>query len=88
MSSVIIEKNIIAFNESAGVKAMEHVNTSMSGNDVYKNGIMPSNLPAGNFTVDPKFTLPKDKLDFSLQADSPLKSLLANNEEIGARASY
>ena len=88
MSSVIIEKNVIAFNESAGVKAMDQVKTSMSGNDFYKNGITPSSLPAGNYTADPKFTAPKDKLDFSLQADSPLKSLLANNEEIGARASY
>jgi hypothetical protein len=87
-SSVIIERNIIAFNESAGVKAMDQVKTSMSSNDFYKNGIAPYNLSPNNYTADPKFTAPKDKLDFSLQADSPLKSLLANNEEIGARASY
>jgi hypothetical protein len=87
-SNAIIEKNIIAFNESAGVKTMEQVRTSMAGNNFYKNGIMPSSLPPNNFAADPKFTAPKDKLDFSLQADSPLKSLLSNNEEIGARASY
>jgi hypothetical protein len=87
-SNVIIEKNIIAFNDNAGVKAMEPVKTSMSSNNIYKNGIAPPSLPADNYSADPKFTAPKDKLDFSLQADSPLKSLLANNEEIGARASY
>jgi hypothetical protein len=87
-SNVIIEKNIVAFNENAGVKTMEPVKTSMSGNNFYKNGIAPPSLPPDNYAADPKFTAPKDKLDFSLQADSPLKSLLANNEEIGARASY
>jgi hypothetical protein len=87
-SSVIIERNIIAFNESAGVKAKDQVKTSMGSNDFYKNGIAPYNLSPNNYTADPKFTAPKDKLDFSLQADSPLKSLLTNNEEIGARASY
>jgi nitrous oxidase accessory protein NosD len=87
-SNVIIEKNIIAFNESAGVKAMEPVKTSMSGNDFYKNGIAPPSLSADNYAADPKFTAPRDNLDFSLQADSPLKSLLPNTEEIGARAPY
>jgi len=86
-SNVVIEKNIIAFNQNAGVKAMDRVKTSQTGNDVYQNGAS-GNLPPDNFTADPKFTAPRDKLDFSLQADSPLKRLLANNEEIGARASY
>jgi parallel beta-helix repeat protein len=81
-SNIIIENNIIAYNEQNGLKMDESVKFSLTKNDFFQNGIMPRGLPENNFLLDPKFKEPKGKLDFSLQADSPIRN---KNEDIGAR---
>jgi hypothetical protein len=85
-SNVVLEYNIIAFNQQAGIKARGHVKTSITANDFYKNGAIPDVVADKNYSVDPMFAAPRDKLDFSLLPGSPLKAILANNEEIGARS--
>lgn len=84
-SNMVLENNIIAFNGQAGLKMHESVKFSLTKNDFFQNGIMPNGLPENNFLLDPKFTDPKTKLDFSLRADSPLRN---KNEEIGARLDH
>jgi len=85
-SNVIIEKNIIAFNQNFAIKHSENAKTSLSHNDFFKNGISPSFSLENNYNVDPKFISPIKELNFSLNVDSPLKKILFNNnqEEIGA----
>jgi hypothetical protein len=88
-SLVVLESNIIAFNQNEAVKIVENVRTSMANNDFFKNGRTPSAQPSKNYSLDPHFTAPRGKLDFSLAADSPLKSLISSiNSEIGAHFSY
>jgi hypothetical protein len=88
-SNVVMECNIVAFNGNESVKIFDGVKTSMTNNDFFKNGGKPSAQASINYSADPKFVAPRDKLDFSLQADSPLKSLFSTlNAEIGARFTY
>jgi hypothetical protein len=41
-----------------------------------------------NFSLDPKFSDPKVKMDFSLQQDTPLHSMEMKIGELGARLAY
>jgi hypothetical protein len=87
-SSVIIENNIIAFNERFGLKADDSVKMAANNNDFFRNGGMQNGAPEKNLALDPKFSEPKGKMDFSLQQDSPLLPLEIKTGEIGARFAY
>jgi hypothetical protein len=70
------------------VKTDESVKVSSTHNDFFQNGSMfklPEDL---NFSLDPKFSDPRKKMDFSLQQDSPLRSVETKAGEIGARLAY
>jgi Periplasmic copper-binding protein (NosD) len=86
-SNMILECNIIAFNQNEAVKSLDPTKTSMTNNDFYKNGRAPSTQPSNNFSLDPNFTAPRSGFDFSLAPDSPLKSTMSGmNVSIGARS--
>jgi len=87
-SSVIIENNIIAFNVRFGIKADESVRISASNNDFFQNGGMAYGMGDKNVALDPKFTEPKKKMDFSLQQEAPLRSAEMKTGELGARSGY
>jgi hypothetical protein len=87
-SSVIIENNIIAFNERFGIKADESVKMAAANNDFFQNGSMQYGANDKNFTLDPKFSDPRKKMNFSLQQDSPLLPVEIKTGEIGARLAY
>jgi hypothetical protein len=88
-SNVVLEFNIIVFNGNLAVKTTDRVRTSLANNDFYGNGRNPSIDGADNLSVDPKFSAPRNKLDFSLMPDSPLqKSFSGATISIGARFSY
>jgi hypothetical protein len=87
-SSVIIENNIIAFNERYGIKADESVKMAANNNDFFQNGSMQNGDSDNNLKLDPKFSEPRAKMDFSLQQDSPLLPVQIKTGEIGARLAY
>ena len=87
-SSVIMENNIIAFNSRFGIKPDESVKLSSVHNDLFQNGGMTKEADDQNFALDPKFSDPRKKMDFSLQQDSPLRSVETKAGEIGARSGY
>lgn len=87
-SSVIIENNIIAFNERFGIKADESVKMAAANNDFFQNGSMQYGTTDKNFLLDPKFSDPRKKMNFSLAQDSPLLPVATKTGEIGARLAY
>ncbi|HMD69223.1 MAG TPA: right-handed parallel beta-helix repeat-containing protein [Chitinivibrionales bacterium] len=85
-SNMILECNIIAFNQNEAVKTLDLSKMSMTNNDFFKNGRTPNAQSSNNFSLDPKFTAPREGFDFSLAADSPLASTMSGaNVSIGAR---
>jgi hypothetical protein len=87
-SNVILENNIIAFNDRFGIKTEGPAIISSAQNDFFENGSMPYGSAEKNFKIDPKFSDPKKKMDFSLQQDSPLHSVEIKTGELGARLAY
>ncbi|MBD3419966.1 MAG: hypothetical protein GF398_07615 [Chitinivibrionales bacterium] len=64
-SSVIIENNIIAFNERFPYKILpEAEKVKMTNNNFYQNLWQPTALPSGNFSYDPKFAAPRSGMNF------------------------
>jgi hypothetical protein len=86
-SIVVLENNIIAFNQRLGIKISEEtVTVNLIKNVFFQNGSMSYIIKLdGNFTCDPKFVEPK-KMLFSMQPDSPCKHKGANDEDPGARS--
>jgi parallel beta-helix repeat protein len=87
-SSVIIENNIIAFNERFGIKADESVKMAAANNDFFQNGSLQYGASDKNFSLDPKFSDARKKMNFSLEQDSPLLPVEIKAGEIGARLAY
>jgi hypothetical protein len=87
-STVIIENNIVAFNERFGLKINEEtVTAQLVKNVFFGNSTMSYIKLDGNFTGNPMFVDPKT-LNFQLQAASQCKQKAADNLDIGALEDY
>jgi hypothetical protein len=87
-SNVILENNIIAFNDRFGIKIEGPAIISSAQNNFFQNGTMAYGTGENNFVLDPKFTEPRKKMDFTLQQDSPLHSVEIKAGVLGARLAY
>ena len=86
-SPVIIQNNIIAFNERFGVRLQgdESKDLRILSNDIYGNLIGAYPIPDDNFTFDPVFSSPRVKFDFSSTASEAANKKGSDNEILGAR---
>ena len=83
-SNLILENNIIAFNEKLGVKADPAVRIKFTHNCLYGNTDIVESFPSENFSFDPLFVDPR-RMDFRLSEDSPCSNRATDNLDIGAR---
>jgi hypothetical protein len=88
-STVIIENNIIAFNERLGLKINEEtVTVQIDRNDFFENSSMSYIVKMdNNSSADPMFVEP-NKMNFQLKEDSQCKKRASDNKDIGALNEY
>jgi len=86
-SPVVIQNNIIAFNERFGVRLQgdESKDLRILSNDIFGNMIGSYPIPDDNFTYDPVFSSPRAKFDFSSTAAEAANKKGLDNEILGAR---
>ena len=85
-SDVIIENNMITFNERQGVKlAQTSGRSKLVKNNLFGNLMMNRTVPAENFSFDPKFSAPRVKLDFKIDANQPCCMYGSDNQILGSR---
>ncbi|HAJ80500.1 MAG TPA: hypothetical protein DCO75_12105 [Fibrobacteres bacterium] len=87
-STVIMENNIVAFNERFGIKVNEEtVTVQLVKNVFFENTSMSFIKMDNNATCDPMFVAPK-KMNFRLQASSQCKDRASDNKDVGALNDY
>jgi hypothetical protein len=85
-SNIIIENNVIAFNERFGLKMSDDAkNTAVFKNNFYHNLTSPQAVPDGNFSFDPVFISPRVALNFKPNPKFCCKMKGSDGEEIGVR---
>lgn len=85
-SPVVIQNNIIAFNERFGVVLQgKSKDLRIVSNDIFGNLIGSPPLPPENFSFDPGFASPRMKFDFTATSKSAANRKGADNEILGAR---
>jgi parallel beta-helix repeat protein len=83
---VVIENNMITFNERLGIKhSAQSVRTQLVKNNLFGNLQLTKNTPAENFSFDPKFGSPRVNLDFKVAADQPCCMYGSDNKILGSR---
>jgi hypothetical protein len=83
---VVIENNMITFNERSGIKhSAQSVRTQMVKNNLFGNLQLTKTTPEGNFSFDPKFSSPRVKLDFKVETDQPCCMYGSDNKILGSR---
>ncbi len=85
-SDIVIENNIIAFNERISLKAEPTVKALLKRNSFFGNTEIVEVLPSDNFAFDPQFNAPKN-FDFTLKKDSRCRNMGSDNKDLGARLS-
>jgi len=90
LSEIIIENNIIAFNEKFGLKVLQDLDKiQVSSNNIYRNLFQPGKpLPANNYAFDPAFIAPRSSLDFKLDPGACCKEKSSEGDNLGARLTY
>jgi hypothetical protein len=83
-SDIIVENNIISFNEKIGLKVEPTVKIALRKNNFFGNTELVESAPEDNFSLDPLFAVPA-KLDFSLQEKSGCLNKGTQNDDLGAR---
>ncbi|HUI91986.1 MAG TPA: NosD domain-containing protein [Chitinivibrionales bacterium] len=85
-SDVVIENNMITFNERQGVKLTPtSSHTKLIRNDLFGNLAVSRIIPPENFSFDPKFSSPRMKLDFKIDANQPCCMYGSDNQILGSR---
>jgi parallel beta-helix repeat protein len=85
-SDVIIENNMITFNERQGVKlAQKSERSKLIKNNLFGNLAISRTVPAENFSFDPKFSAPRVKLDFKIETNQPCCMYGSDNQILGSR---
>jgi nitrous oxidase accessory protein NosD len=83
---VIIENNMITFNERLGIKLSHGSQKSqLNKNNIYGNLNISSKVPAENFAFDPKFTSPKMHMNFTVESKLPCCAYGSDNQILGTR---
>jgi hypothetical protein len=83
---LVIENNMITFNERMGIKnSTQSVRTQLVKNNLYGNLQLTKNAPAENFSFDPKFNSPRVNMDFKVVADQPCCMYGSDNKILGSR---
>lgn len=90
LSEIIIENNIIAFNEKFGLKVLQDVDKiQVSSNNFFRNLFQPGKpLPANNFAFDPAFIAPRSGMDFKPDPGQCCKEKSSEGDNLGARLTY
>ena len=85
-SDVIIENNMITFNERFAIK-LSHSSekTQLNKNNLFGNLTVVNKLPPNNFAFDPKFSSPRAKMDFTVESKLPCCSTGSDNQILGVR---
>jgi parallel beta-helix repeat protein len=85
-SDVIIENNMITFNERFAVKLSRgSEKTQLNKNNLFGNLTVVNKLPPNNFAFDPKFPSPRSKMDFTVESKLPCCSNGSDDKILGAR---
>lgn len=86
VSEVILENNMITFNERLGVKLSHNSEKSiLNKNNIFGN-LKLSKLPPENSEFDPKYTAPRSNLNFTVESKLPCCAFGSDNKILGARA--
>ena len=86
-SSMVIQNNIIAFNDRAGVMLQtdETKELNITSNNIFGNLIGAPPPPPGNFSFDPVFASPRARFDFTATSPSVENTKGSDNEILGTR---
>ncbi len=88
-SELILENNVVAFNERFGIKILSQAErVQISNNNFYRNLQSPKPIPSGNFSFDPAFLAPRTNMNFKSDPAHCCKAKGTDNEELGARLVY
>ena len=86
VSEVIIENNMITFNERFGVKlSRSSQKTQLTKNNIFGNLSITNKLPPENYAFDPKYTSPKTHMNFSVESKLPCCAFGSDNQILGSR---
>jgi len=86
-SDIVVENNIIAFNEKLGYKVEPQVKIKLLRNNFYLNTELIPLLPSDNFAFDPMFIAAASK-NYMLSKESKCRRMASDNNDIGARIVY
>jgi parallel beta-helix repeat protein len=89
-SEIIIENNIIAFNERFGLKVLSDAEKiQVSSNNFYKNLWAPGKpLPENNHSFNPAFIAARRGMNFKQDPNQCCKAKSSDDENLGARLTY
>lgn len=88
-SEIIMENNIVAFNERFGLKILsESERIQVTNNNFYHNLLSPRPIPSGNFSFDPAFTSPRVSMNFKSDPARCCQAKGSDNQELGARTTF
>jgi hypothetical protein len=88
-STVIIENNVIAYNERFALKLSDEAESSkIVKNNFYRNLRSMAKLPQGNYSFDPAFIAPRTRLNFKPDPKLCCQVKGSDNENLGSRLDY
>lgn len=86
-SNIIVENNVIAYNERFAMKiSSDSEKSKVSKNNFYRN--LTHKLPSGNYSFDPAFVSPRSNLNFRSDPKSCCQIKAPDNENLGIRLGY
>ncbi len=88
-SNIIVENNVIAYNERFALKlSSESEKSKITKNNFYRNLRQVQKIPSGNYSFDPAFISPR--IGFNFRSDPKLCCQIkaSDNENLGARLNY
>jgi hypothetical protein len=85
-SDIIIENNMITFNERFSVKLSRNSEkTQLNKNNLFGNLTVSNKLTSNNYAFDPKFSSPRFKMDFTVESKLPCCAYGSDNQILGMR---
>lgn len=88
-SNIIVENNVVAFNERFALKLSSGSEKSkIVKNNFYKNLKQVQKIPSGNYCFDPAFISPRTALNFQSDSKSCCQIKASDNKNLGSRINY
>ncbi len=85
-SNIVVENNVVAFNERFGLKiSSESEKSKIVNNNFYKNLKQLKDMPSGNYSFDPAFISPRVGMVFKSDPKQCCQIKASDNENLGAR---